>query len=294
MPEPKIKLLTLILSFNEGHHKEIQSQGQDATFMRQATQSSRVFRYVGRSFKLPIKYNAIFAIRRWQYALLHYSNNPLVASILRFSVNSRFADRAIRNIPKFSGGSPSKTAREVKYQNELAPTIITESPEDWSLIGLKTILALKYLLENYEFDFLFRTNTSSYLDVPSLLDFLETKPKENFYAGVVSSVLGNTRFASGAGILVSRDIVQRICDNSEVWKHGLVDDAAFAELVANLQDPSVELVDLPRLDFDSLGAAKSTKPEIIKDYFHFRCKADSAQETIDIMKHIFEVKGAPN
>lgn len=292
MPEEKIKLLTLILSYDEGHHKAIQTQGQDATFIKEAIQASKVFRYVGRSFKLPIKYKIIFAIRRWQYALLDYSNNRFIAVLLRLIVNSRFADREIRSIPKFSGASPNQECTEVKNENEPVTKLITESPEDWSLIGLKTILAFKYLLENYEFDYIFRTNTSSYLDVSTLLDYLAKKPRKSMYAGVIGTVFGNTRFASGAGILLSRDLVQRISDNSGLWKHGLVDDVAIAELISSFQDPSVILSELPRLDFASLEEAKSTNVDIIKGNFHFRCKTNSADETIDIMKYIYEVKNS--
>jgi hypothetical protein len=290
MPAEKIKLLTLILSYDEGHHKEIQTKGQDATFIKEAIQTSKVFRYVGRSFKLPIKYKLIFAIRRVQYALLDYSKYSFIGAMLRLIVNSRFADRAIRSIPKFSGASTNVDCIEVKNINEPVPKLVTESPEDWSLIGLKTILAFRYLLDNYEFDYVFRTNTSSYLDVPTLLEYLAMKPRKNMYAGVIGNVFVNTRFASGAGILLSRDLVRRISDNSELWKHGLVDDVAIAELIASFQDPSVILSELPRLDFASLEEAKSTKAEIIKSNFHFRCKTDSADETIDIMKYIYEVK----
>jgi hypothetical protein len=294
MPAQKINLLTLILSFDEGHHSEIQSKGQDVTFIRQAIQNSKVFRYVGRTFKLPIRYKAIFLVRRLQYSLLDYSKYSPIAAVLRLIVNSRFADSAIRSIPKFSGASPEKECTEVHLENELVPKLVTECPEDWSLIGLKTILAFKYLLKNVEFDYLFRTNTSSYLDVPALLDYIATKPRENLYAGVVGTVFEKNRFASGAGILLSRDLVQRICDSSELWKHGLVDDVAIAELIGNLQGLPVELTELPRLDFTSLGDAKSTDPEVIKSHFHFRCKTDSAQETIDIMKHIYKVKSPAN
>jgi hypothetical protein len=294
MPAQKIKLLTLILSFDEGHHREIQSRGQDATFIREAIQNSKVFRYVGRKFKLPIKYKAIFLIRRLQYALLDYSKCSPIAAVLRLIVNSRFADSAIRSIPQYSAASSQEECTEVHLDNELVPKLVTESPEDWSLIGLKTVLAFKYLLANVEFDYLFRTNSSSYLDVPALLDYIVTKPRENLYAGVVGTVFEKNRFASGAGILLSRDLVQRICDSSELWKHGLVDDVAIAELIGNLQGLPVELTELPRLDLPSLVAAKSIDPELIKSHFHFRCKTDSAQETIDIMKHIYEVKSSGN
>ena len=239
---------------------------------------------------LPFRYKIIFAIRRWQYALLNYSNIWFVGRILKNFSDSRFADRAIGKIPLLHKDKSYSETSVTTTGNDSSKKIITHSPEDWSLIGLKTILAFKYVLKNYDFDFLFRTNTSSYLDVETLFKFLEGKSPTSVYRGVIGRVFGDTEFASGAGILLSRDVVERICERENDWKHGLVDDIAIAELISQLRNPTVPLMPLPRMDLASLDEAVSADPESIKENFHFRCKTDSPDETIKIMKYIHKVK----
>jgi hypothetical protein len=292
MARSKVKLLVLILSFEEGAHSEVQARGQDATFMEDAALNARVLRYVGKDTALPLKYRLIFLVRRWQYALLDFSNYWPVGFIARLLANSRFADAAIRSIPYLNSTQSLQLSTEVKEPGKTAGKIVTETPEDWSLIGLKTIIAFKHVLKNYEFDYLFRTNTSSYLDVPSLLKFLEKEPNKNLYAGVIGKVFGTSRFASGAGILLSRDVIERICESESGWKHGLVDDIAIADLVSGFRAPTVEVSSLPRVDFATLDEAESADPELIRENFHFRCKSSSVEETVGIMHHIHKVKNS--
>jgi hypothetical protein len=270
----------------------IQTEGQDATFMAEAKANSTVLRYVGINKKLSLKYRIIFFVRKYQYALLNFSYYRPVGLVARLLADSRFADRAIRAIAQVSEQESSNLSRETNDIGTGARQVITQIPEDWSLIGLKTIIAFRHVLENYEFDYLFRTNTSSYVDVPKLKSFLEGKPAKNLYAGVIGKVFGNLEFASGAGILLSRDVVERICEKENDWKHGLVDDVAIGDLVSRLQSPSVEISELPRLDLATLAQAESATSEQILENFHFRCKSTSATETIQIMKHIHTVKAA--
>jgi hypothetical protein len=283
-----IKLVTLILSFDSGSFREIQEKGQNGTFIQEASTNSKVLRYVGKNVDLPQRYRLISQFRRLQYALLDYSSNFLVAHFLRVATNLRIGDGATSNL---LGSTKSQTMRTKEVsQGAFGGKIIINLPEDWSLIGLKTIEAFKHILRNYEFDFIFRTNTSSYLDVPRLLKYLDKQSKDNVYAGVIGSALGDLKFASGAGILLSRDVVERICKNENQWKHGLVDDVALAELVLGLIKPNVTLQSLPRLEIPSLDVAKSTDATTIRESFHIRCKSSSSKETIEIMKYIYSVK----
>ena len=292
MASKEVKLLILILSFGEGPHQAIQSEGQDATFMEEAIAHSMVLRYVGTHKTLPFKYRVIFFIRKYQYALLNFSNYWPIGFAAKLLADSRFADRAIRAIARVSEKGINELSREINEAGKKPRQIITQTPEDWSLIGLKTTIAFRHVLENYDFDYLFRTNTSSYVDVPKLKNFLEGKPEKNLYAGVIGKVFGKLKFASGAGILLSRDVVERICEKENEWKHGLVDDIAIADIVSSLQSPSVEISELPRLDLATLEQAESATSEQILENFHFRCKSSSAIETIQIMKHIHAAKAA--
>lgn len=284
------KLLVLILSSEKDPWLKIQEEGQDLTFMPEASEKAIVLRYVGKSMRLPLQYRAIFVLKRWQHSMTRYSNYWPLSTIIKPLTHSRFADRSIRSIPCSHKDQASVKSVEVSVDGKLWGKIVTESPEEASLIGLKTILALKHVLKNYNFDYVFRTNTSSYLDVSKLLEFLESQGKKNLYGGFVGRVFRDIQFASGAGILLSRDLVERICDAEISWKHGLLDDVALAEVIAGLEGATIPLVPLGRLDISSIEATLSIDPQLIIDNFHFRCKSESAQATVDIMHHIHKVK----
>jgi hypothetical protein len=290
----KISLLTLILSFDNGSFKVIQDEGQDKTFIPEANENSIVLRYVGQNKTLSAKYLPLILLRRLQYALLDYSNYWPASYFLSSLAKLKCADRVTRAILPESKKVFHSGTHEIAEPFLPVRRIVSKVPEDWSLIGLKTIDAFKYVLEHYEFDFLFRTNTSSYVDVPLLKRHLENKASKSLYAGVIGHAFGKMEFASGAGILMSRDVVAQICRQENYWKHGLVDDVALAELVSTFESPPVPLEPLPRLDLGSLSMAIETNPQTIRENFHFRCKSKSAEETVAIMKHIHAVKQGVN
>lgn len=60
-----------------------------------------------------------------------------------------------------------------------------------------------------DWDYIFRTNTSSYVDKKMLLDFAKDLPKEKVYCGIK----GGDNMASGCGVFLSRDVVNIFIDN---------------------------------------------------------------------------------
>ena len=284
------KLLTLILSHDDGPFKVIQDQGQDSTFVPLASKDSKVVRYIGYRRKMPIFFRLIFSWRRFQYLLLNWSSLWPLTPIIRWISRSRILDKIIQSIPTRFPNRNGLGTHIVDSNNGLASTLIVDTPEDWSLIGLKTLKALRFTLDNYEFDYLFRTNTSSYVDVKSLLTHIQSFPKSSVYAGLIGKVFGSQEFASGAGILLSRDVVERVCVEGEKWDHGLVDDIALGKLIDGFSNPRVGITPLPRLDLPTLEIAEQTDNSVIRSNFHFRCKSNSATETVEIMKYVHEVK----
>lgn len=284
------KLLILILSHDDGPFKVIQDQGQDSTFVPLASKDSQVIRYIGYQRKMPIFIRWIFAWRRFQYILLNLSSRWPLTHMIRWISRSRILDKIIRSIPSRFPNRNGLGTHIVDSKNGLASTLIVDIPEDWSLIGLKTLKALEFILDNYEFDYLFRTNTSSYVDVKVLLTHIKSLPKLSVYSGLIGKVFGSQEFASGAGILLSRDVVERVCVDGEQWDHGLVDDIALGKLIGGLSNPRVELTPLPRLDVPTLEIAEQTDISVICSNLHFRCKSNSATETVEIMKYIHGVK----
>lgn len=175
--------------------------------------------------------------------------------------------------------------------------IITNYPEGFHNIGYKTIRAFEILLKNNNFDYIFRTNSSSYVDIQSLLDYLDDKPLDNFYHGVIghyskTSLLDNRvnlkpidiEFASGSGYFLSKDVVEKVVENKNNWPHQIIDDVAIAYL---LRDIDIYPTLAPRLDIDSIiddeyyVMGRKLEKSLIDKNFHFRCKT-GGDRTSDI------------
>ena len=159
---------------------------------------------------------------------------------------------------------------EIVYYYGGNPTTIVEDdsvyltvPEGVENIGRKTIEFFRFALEKKTFDWLFRTNCSSYIDVPNLKKFLFDKPRENFFSSSIGLFAGRP-FASGSGYVLSPDLVQKVCDNAHLWNHHLLDDVALSFL---LQDLGVSLQLGSRQDISSPDQPIDT------NQYHFRCKS---------------------
>ena len=100
----------------------------------------------------------------------------------------------------------------------------------------KTILSLEYLsarIQAGEFDYILRTNLSSFYIYPGLLDYLKSCPTTKFYGG---SDAHSGKFGaimadgSGSGFLFSPDLAQLLINNSATLiNHTWPDDIAIAQ-----------------------------------------------------------------
>ena len=113
---------------------------------------------------------------------------------------------------------------------------ISNSYED---APIKTMKVLKYINENFEFDFVFRVTTTSFINITNLISFLKNIDPLDCYLGVEDiyppirdSKTETFRFISGAGIIISKDVVNKIIDNEESYEHQLsLDDVALGKLI---------------------------------------------------------------
>jgi len=119
--------------------------------------------------------------------------------------------------------------------------IFVKGEECFLNILKKTIVSMKYVLENHKFDFLIRTNISTILNINKLKNFLSFVPKNNYYGsgiylnlqniaepyGVVDTSLFGTIFGQGTCIILSNDIVKNICENSDKLRYDIIDDLSI-------------------------------------------------------------------
>lgn len=65
----------------------------------------------------------------------------------------------------------------------------------------KTIKSIEYINKHYEYDYLIRTNLSSFWNLNKVLELKPLLPRENFCGGIINC----HEFISGTGIMISKD-----------------------------------------------------------------------------------------
>ena len=98
-------------------------------------------------------------------------------------------------------------------------------------IGYKTIDALKWVKNNYDFKYLVRSNSSTYVNIKEveklLVNYNSTDP---LYAGRPTNFNNQFNYAHGSCIILNKASVSKILENEQNWDHRLIDDSALGKL----------------------------------------------------------------
>ncbi len=137
-------------------------------------------------------------------------------------------------------------------------------------VGYKMLNAFSYCLDNVDFDYIYRTNLSSYVYQPGLFSYVKSLGENNVYKGAVGICKG-IRFASGCGYLISKNLVRYIVEHKSSWNHSLIDDVALAQVLGGI---NVFPEPVKRIDILNNADLVKFNVETIGDCFHFRCKSD--------------------
>jgi hypothetical protein len=99
--------------------------------------------------------------------------------------------------------------------------------------GERYIMALEYCLNNFEFDYIYRTTCTSYIDIYKMYNFFnKLKIKEKFYDGLRNMYEYQYLFTSGYHVMLSRDVVEVIVEHKDEYlKLELPEDVAVGALL---------------------------------------------------------------
>lgn len=129
----------------------------------------------------------------------------------------------------------------------------------------KTILSLQYFLPRLqEFDFILRTNLSSFYVLPQLMKFIKTLPKTKTYCA------SGEQFGSGCGYLLSNDLAALIVEHKDRLLNNLGDDDVCIGYF--LRDFGIPLLPAPRKDLLCLEDWMNYRIAPNPHDFHFRIK----------------------
>jgi len=182
----------------------------------------------------------------------------------------------------------------IKYKSDLLEDIVLENDNifikgDESFIpGCldKTIKAIEFCLNTQEFNFIFRTNMSSVIDLNKLNKLLENY--EMHYSGFIG-YHSHFKFASGAGMLFSKQLCSILTSYKDKLNYDLLDDLSIGTFCQGIKNMKIS----PLTRFDSYNYENNLSvisKELIKDYYHFRCKsAKDDNNTLLMMKKIIDL-----
>jgi len=101
-----------------------------------------------------------------------------------------------------------------------------------------------------------------------LLEAVQSLPASGYYGGFLGETSG-IKFVGGAGILLSRDLVEYAARDKR-WDWDLMDDVALARC---LERAGVLPRELSRIDVVSLQQVRDIHPERWRNCFHVRCRS---------------------
>ena len=147
-------------------------------------------------------------------------------------------------------------------------------------IGYKTLDAFEFFFKNKEFDYIFRTNVSSYVNINELIKYIEDKPNNNYCSAFIGCVNG-VEFPSGSGYFFSKDVVKKIILNREKWNHTVMDDVSLGIMLNYLK---IKINLGIRLDITN----DEQYINLTKKTYHYRCKHENDREKdIMILKKLY-------
>ena len=175
---------------------------------------------------------------------------------------SRFYQRALERFPVESSSNPNIPLRDgiaIRFP-------IRESARN---VPQRFLVLLNWLMETQEFDFVWHSNISTYLNLGAMDKHLERVSEKFYYAGVIGNY-EDFGFVSGASVCLGRDTVKLILANTDKWDNSLLWDVSLGKLLHSL---NVVPSEIPRLDISKPSQALAISEEILRSTINFRCKS---------------------
>jgi hypothetical protein len=130
----------------------------------------------------------------------------------------------------------------------------------------KTLLAFEQLVDGLHFDYLFRTTLTSIIEPKRFLEWFKSS---NFKTeGVYNGVIIPQICVSGAGFLLSKDLVKYVVDNKTLLRIESDDDVGLYLLLAPIVTPT----NSHRIDITSEGQIHQFDT-VYKHQHHFRFRS---------------------
>jgi hypothetical protein len=157
--------------------------------------------------------------------------------------------------------------------------LLLNCSDTYSDMGIKTLKAFEWVDSNLSYDYIFRTNTSSYVNYKNLIRFLKKIHLEGTdYCGYIGNYNG-IEYVSGSGIILSEHAIKSIISYQSKLDINVVEDVAIGKL---LKINKILPTKGKRKDIESHKDIRNLE----SDEYHIRCRLDSFGYSRNLEKYL--------
>lgn len=175
----------------------------------------------------------------------------------------------------FYKGDPTLET-DVKLEGD---TLWIRIEESLDTVYEKTLKAFEYFAGTY--DFVFRTNLSSFIDLEKYVNYCRTIPTSRFVSAFVG-YYDNYTFPSGAGFTMSSDVVLDLVKDRPT--HMFLDDVTIGRW---LYQKGIPIQPVPRCDYTNDSGLPEYRNGNSDNTFHYRIKNANRALDIEIHERLF-------
>jgi len=105
-------------------------------------------------------------------------------------------------------------------------------------MGYKALEAFQWVLNNKEFDYIARVNSSTYVDKKALKEYVKDLPDKDLFCGIEADSQNGFRYCwGGTGYIISKDVIEKMVNNKFLWNHRFMEDESISLIAKELNVP---------------------------------------------------------
>lgn len=144
--------------------------------------------------------------------------------------------------------------------------LIIDIPEGLNYLSIKMLASFKYLAD-LNYDYIFRTTLSSYINKNVLCEFIQSwPPEEPLYGGSLVE-FNEHPFISGAATLLNKESIRLLLENQNKMNFARIDDVEFGRIF----EPLVKPQRIQHLNIDSVEKLKTYSLSELESAVSIRC-----------------------
>ena len=196
---------------------------------------------------------------------------------------------------KYMNSYPNIKSYFIKNKQELDQDLVVNENENTIYVkgeesiipGIlhKTIKVFEYCAQHMQFDFMYRTNLSSFIDLDKAYKYIQNNGHNFNYAGCgIYYYWNNPICASGCGFILSKKGLNTLLYLKHLLNYNENDDVAIGHVLIKIYD----IYDIKRYDVVNVND-KIFSQETTTNIFHFRCKSDkNNNNTNTLLEKIYD------